>query len=133
MPDELEKNISITVKGALNGGAPIHLTLTGCGRQFRTEAVVGTMEVAGQDIPVIATIAFTVRPLGAGYMLNYAIGSRLPVASSVAAPAGAPAPAVNVSFRDVLISGDVRIKPGQTLKVFEAGEQSIELGLVEKD
>jgi len=131
-PSELEKNISITVDGALNSGTPINLTLTGCGRMFQSEAVVGTMEVAGQNIPVIASIRFVVRPLGVGYMINYSVGSRLPIATSVAAPAG-KAQTVNVSFQDVLITGDVRIKSGETIEVFKAGDQSIKLGVAEKD
>jgi len=136
MPTELEKNISITVSGKFAGDAPMDVTLTGCGRQFTTEAIVGSTEIAGNKIPSIASLHFTIRPTGFGYVVTYAIGTRIAIPTSTVSSIKGGNPAttnVSIGFEDVLVTGDVRLKPGAKIDIFKAGDDAVTLSLVEHD
>lgn len=133
-PNELEKNISITVSGKFAGDAPMDVTLTGCGRQFTTEAIVGSTEIAGNKIPTIASLHFTIRPTGFGYVVTYAIGTRIAIPTSTVSSLNKPTTTnVSIGFEDVLVTGDVRLKPGATIDIFKAGDDAVTLSLVEHD
>ena len=130
-PDELEKNISISLSGKMANGLPLDLTMTGCGRLFQSEAILGSTEVAGSKIPNIGSIEFLVRPLGTGYMISYSIGVRMAIPTSSTVPKGGAATTTSVGFEEVQVSGTVRCKPDEALEIFKSGDQAMTLKVVE--
>ena len=71
----LEKNISISVSGKIVDGTPINSTITGCGRVFRAETILGEKTISGSNIPIIGTLEFNISPDGEeGYIIAYKIG-----------------------------------------------------------
>lgn len=90
------------------------LSLTGVGPIFRSDAI------AGEDQSIV-THTYTVIPADGGYKVEYSIGMRLRLTSSVSGTV------TNYEYRDVMLTGTAVIKEGKNLVVATNGKHELSL------
>ena len=124
----LDKNVSISLAGSIAEGASIDLTVTGCGKKFVTDAVVGQVSINGDKIPVIASIQFSVVEKDGQYIIDSTIGIRIPIISGTQKSAvSSKQIAPNINFENVMIQGTVKCSPGDPVEIFRSGDHSLKL------
>lgn len=128
---ELEKNITILLKGKLANETPVDLALTGCGVTFRSQVTLGYLELPeGNKIPITGSIDYGVKKSDALYVLQYAIGLREPIPNATTvAPGGAKN--TSIGYEDRLITGTVKCEPGTGIDVFRSGDSILTLTVAE--
>ena len=131
-PSELDRNITIAVYGQFAGGSPIDFSLTGCGREFVTNFVMGSSEIAGNAVPNIGSVQFLVTQRGEDYLIEYSIGARLAIATSTTKKGSGDkvgTSTTQIGFEDVMLTGTVRCQLGKDVQIFKAGAQELTLKL----
>ena len=128
---ELEKNITISLKGRLANDLPVDLALTGCGETFRSQVALAYLEIPeGSKVPVTGSIDYAVEKRHGLYILQYAIGMREPIATSTTTVPG-KAKNTSISFGERLITGSVKCELGKGVDVFRSGGSVLTLTVTE--
>ena len=128
----LEKNISISVSGKIVDGTPINSTITGCGRVFRAETILGEKTISGSNIPIIGTLEFNISPDGEeGYIIAYKIGVQIPLPTSSVASKNGGSTATNIQFRDIVLTNVARCALNKKLVIYGSGDQALSLSVTE--
>ncbi len=131
-PAQLEENISIALAGKFTEGAPTDVTLTGCGRQFRSEVIMGDQEFAGQKIPIIGSLEYLVTEKAGIYFVEFSVGVRTPVPTSTLQKS-AGTTAMSIGFEEVMLTGIAKCPVGKEVIIFQSGDQKLALSVTVPD
>lgn len=121
--DALSQNVTITVKGVLQGLVPVDLALTGCGPQFVTDYPAKQAPDAESPAPILA-IQVTLRETEEGFRADYSLSARVAVVTSVNR---GPDTVRNFEFRDLVLKGAAHMKLDQPVTVSQIDGESLEL------
>jgi len=125
-PAQLEQNISIALAGKFTEGAPTDVTLSGCGKQFRSEVIMGDQEIAGQKIPIIGSLEYLVTEKAGFYFVEFSVGVRTPVPTSTVQRSAGPT-AMSIGFEEVMLTGIAKCVVGKEVIIFQSGDQKLGL------
>lgn len=125
----LPSNVTLNLKGSLQGQFPIDIELTGCGPLFRTDAPVENVAEEGTPPPIL-NIEFVVTQSENSYRLEYSVGARVAVTTSSQTGADG-ATQRNISFRDLSLGGSAIIKMGETLTLSKIDGKRLAITMTE--
>ena len=109
--ERLQKNTTIRVQGTTTTGQEIDFSLTGVGPQFHADQTIGANDT-------VLTCEYLVKESDEGFVVSYALGFRLKIASGGSS---------TYEFRDVSVNGNVLCKPGEPVVIVKNGEKTLQL------
>jgi hypothetical protein len=125
----LSQNVTLTIKGVLQGLVHVDLELTGCGPEFLTD--YHTPAEPDSELPApVMTVRVTLVETDDGYHAEYSLGARIAQVSSRQQSPGSGG-AVNIEFRDLILKGAARVKSGEPVAVSKIGGKTLELKVTE--
>ena len=115
-PSHLTENVTIHLRGSVNEGTPLNLSLTGIGPIFQADVVT-------DDAFTVLTHRYSVNPQEGGYRVEYTIGLRI----RMEVPGNGLG--VNYEYRDVSVVGTVIAKEGKAVVISKNGDRELSLTL----
>lgn len=126
---EITENIVLQLKGDFQTIAALDLELTGVGPRFNTNLVLPSTEEKTPPVIISFDSIVTLAESGS-YQVDYTLSARIAIttAHSSAPHPGAPTTR-NVEYRDVSLSGSVKLVQGKPVTLSKVDGKALTLGI----
>ncbi len=130
---DLDENITISLSGTFHAGTPVELAITGSGAVRTAEAIIGSTEVSGNQVPNIGTFRFTVVEKDGKYAVSYSIGARIAIVTNTVAGGPNKTKNTSIGFEEILIENVVLCEVGKPVEILKTGNSKLSLSVTKPE
>lgn len=124
----LALNVTLTLKGSLQGLFPVDLEFTGCGPTFSSDAPLPAVAKVDTPAPILK-VEFHVMESRNAYRIEYSVGAR--VAQPVKQQRDPARPLKTIEYHDLALRGSAIIKIGEAVTLSSIAGKSLTLSMTE--